>query len=163
MCTDQFWGCLTTKFNLSIFLWLCNRKERRCGSWVFVPIFHCQLFWKFSTMSICALPLWAFVDFQIRDLRISKARICGDDLLAAAAGRCHTQPLLYRWISMSEYLPWIFVNKQHEYPWTFVNICLFVCKLYFHCCSIKNRFCLKRSVTVVPKQVAAQKSKYSST
>ena len=105
---------------------------------LFVPIFHCQVLWKFSTMSICALPLSGFVDFQIRDLWISAARICeflqrgfvGRFISCGGAGWCHTQPLLYRWISMSichEYLPWIFVNKQHlttEYTWIFaMNIC----------------------------------------
>ena len=78
-------------------------------SWVFVPILHCQLLWQFSTTSICALPLCGFpnsgfVDFYSADL--------SDDLLATAAGRCHPEPLLYRWIH--EYLPWIFVNKQHR-------------------------------------------------
>ena len=67
-----------------IFVWLCNRKESEANtmgqlrpSWVFVPIFHCQVLWKFSTMSICALPLSGFVDFQIQDLWTSTARICG--------------------------------------------------------------------------------------
>ena len=117
----------------------------RWGSWDPAE-FLCQ----FSTVRFCEnFPQWAFVHFHCQDLWISKFRICellqrgfvGRFISCGGAGWCHTQPLLYRWISMSicheylltsnmnihEYLPWTFVNKQHlttEYPWIFaMNTC----------------------------------------
>ena len=102
-------GQTTTEFHensIQFLRYFVAERRRRLmtrESWVFVPIFYCQLLWKFSTMSICAFPLSGFpnsgfVDFYSEDL--------WGDLLATAAGWCHTQPLLYRWISM---------NICHEY------------------------------------------------
>ena len=93
-------------------------------SWVFVPILHCQLLWQFSTTSICALPLCGFVDFQIQDLWISTARGFVRRFISCGGGGVVSHTASAVSLNIHEYLPWIFVNKQHEYSRVFaMNIC----------------------------------------